>query len=321
MGSISIIYSYKNRNILKKYTKNDPIINLFFWITSFNSTKCIRNFMSRKNTKESYCNKYSLLKKFCRNPNEYQIRGTYYDHLRINEDITYKFITNFKDAIERIKKEDEALKIINIYNQTNYFQRYNETFTYFFPWDLEGIEIGTRSVEEIQQILKELTSHKKMTIENLYIIYNDPNKILIINDIMYNILNDNLSNIKNSIDNSAYTTTHFLLSKFLLLYKCDIVNNIYKLNNTHNMKTNINNLILEIIDILVQPLEIYEYVLQEDDTFEMICTGFYTIEDELINTNLIRKSNFCLFEQKSNKKTKITEVFKSDKQLNNSRKQ
>lgn len=321
LGSISIVYSYKDRNMFTKYF-NSPITNLFFWITSFNSSKCITAFLN-KNEKETnenkiskYCNKYKSLKKFCKDQSKYQIHNTYSYLLEDNiGKKSYKFLTNFNDALDKICKEDDALKIYNTYNETNYFQRYNETFTYFFPWDIEGIEVGNRKNEEIIDLLNNINLCKKETIKNLNNINNDSNKISIINMIINKILISDINGINNDINNEKkYTYTYFLLSKFLLLSECNFIVRKNIINN-NLINNSIKDIILIIINLLNKDLIIYEYTLQTNNTFKIIEIGKYTIENKLIG-KLNRNNKFILFEQKKNLGNNITQVSISDKQLN-----
>jgi hypothetical protein len=155
LGAPSVVFTYKYRNILKQYVNNNPVINLFFWITSFNSSRCIRNYsVNAKKNKIKYCDKYAEIKRFCKDRNEYQIHKTYYDIMHPNEDMLEKYITSFEKIIEILLKEEKAVKEYNEVYVKKDFQRYNELFTYFFPWDIDGIERGLISNEKFEDLLK-----------------------------------------------------------------------------------------------------------------------------------------------------------------------
>jgi len=47
------------------------------------------------------------------------------------------------------------------------YQRYNEVFTYFFPWDISGIEIGLTSTRELNTLLTQLQASRMNTIEDI----------------------------------------------------------------------------------------------------------------------------------------------------------
>jgi len=113
-----MVFNYKNRNRIKQYLNNNTVINLFFWITSFNSSRCIYNFSKEQG---SYCDKYKDLKKYC-NTQEYQAHDTFLSYKERKEGSQgtrsgdNKFLTNFSDVIVRIREEDKA---IDEYNTTH----------------------------------------------------------------------------------------------------------------------------------------------------------------------------------------------------------
>jgi hypothetical protein len=308
LGSPSIIYSYKNRLTLKKFLNENLVINLFFWITSFNSSTCIRDF-TRETSGISYCDKYAELKKYCADTLKYRIHKTYFEWINnftLNES---KFITDFESAVERIHLEDEALKVFNntIINNKKYYQRYNEVFTLFFPWDVEGIEIGTIPKGELTAFVDEYITKRTVMIRDFESILSDDNKITTMNNLTQIILLNDGNEIQKYLNNENLSYTFFLLTKYILLSNCDIVeliNTNYKINVDH--LSSINQLISVIISILSQPLKFFEYKLNDDDfTFQLV-------EVELNND---RHSEFVLFEQEKNETTNITHVYKSNKKL------
>jgi hypothetical protein len=284
------------------------VINLFFWITSFNSSTCIRDF-TRETSGISYCDKYAELKKYCADTLKYRIHKTYFEWINnftLNES---KFITDFESAVERIHLEDEALKVFNntIINNKKYYQRYNEVFTLFFPWDVEGIEIGTIPKGELTAFVDEYITKRTVMIRDFESILSDDNKITTMNNLTQIILLNDGNEIQKYLNNENLSYTFFLLTKYILLSNCDIVeliNTNYKINVDH--LSSINQLISVIISILSQPLKFFEYKLNDDDfTFQLV-------EVELNND---RHSEFVLFEQEKNETTNITHVYKSNKKL------
>ena len=308
------MYSYNNRNNLKKFFNNNPAIYLFFWPTSFNSTTCITKFGNiekgkAENNITPYCNKYEALKQFCKGYS-YQSHNMYSNYTQQSKDYNQsKFVTNFRDAITIISEEQAAIKNYNTENNKNYFQRYNETFTYFFPWDIDGIEIGNASEHDLLELFQQISEKRQEMVVELNNLTNDSSLIENINSIIELILKQNPKHTKDFIDNNYESNyTIFLISKYILLSKCGLNITVYKLDE--NDLNNIKEFISEIIKILNEPLKIFEYTINGNDNFDIKEKGTYK------NVILKRESKFTLFEQKLDEKTKITNVSISDKQLN-----
>jgi len=302
LGKPSVIFSYTNRNRLRQYLNGNTVINLFFWITSFNSSGCIYNF-SKEPTQGSYCDKYKNLKKFC-NISQYQAHDTFLSYKERKDGTSqgtrpgdHKFITDFIEAIARITQEDNA---IDEYNSTNtskkqMYQRYNEVFTYFFPWDITGIEIGLTSTEELNKLLSRLHSSRTETIENIEKMLSHENLITTLNIIISLILCSRIENIHAYVTDSLDGNfTYYLIAKLLLLSLCDIEKEKSYVLNKKSTDTIIIPLLTEIMEILREPISLYEYQRQKDtNKFKMILVEKYNG----IETTYVRQSDFILFEQ------------------------
>jgi hypothetical protein len=250
-----------------------------------------------------YCNKYGALQDYCKKP-KYQKYNTYKNYYENNKDETKnkdggEFLTNFEECIERVKKEDEYLGKFNSEAKTNYYLRYNEMFSYIYPWDIEGIEIGSLSEENFTQVKKEIETERYKIVAQLEkMILNEDNikdSIRRMNMIIYTIINnlDYANIIYDYINNKKkqdlkITHTLFLLTKLILLSKCNMNKNFnYKEFEFSSDTENITNLINEIIKIMKKPLEIFEYVLDEESgLFEM----------KKITSNTKRSKNLTLFQ-------------------------
>jgi hypothetical protein len=316
LGAPSIVFTYKNRNILKEHLNNNPVINLFFWITSFNSSKCIIDYSNEARDKKiPYCNKYEEIKKFCKNKDEYQIHKTYYNnYINTKEPIRDKYITDFDTAINAILVEEDAIKKYNEENKTNEFQRYNELFTYFFPWDIDGIERGGISNEKLQQLLVQINVQRLNIILDLEKIKIDSNFIGNINSIIILILKQNYKDVKKFLEINFFSYTYFLLAKYIALAQCDVIEGKQKyLKLKKNDSNRITLLINSIIEIMSLDLNIYEYELDNDtNKFKTTITDTFP----LINNNKTinnRVSPFILFEQIE--EDHLTHVFRANQQL------
>jgi len=329
LGAPSAVYTYRNRELLKPYLNNSNNLNLFFWLTSFNSSTCLKEFAIARTERAGaelpdielmFCDKYTELKQFCK---KWQIHNTYSNYYSkdlkhvAHEDqrLQGKFLTNFESCFEKIIKEDDNLNRYNHEHGTNFYQRYNEMFTYFYPWDLEGIEIGNIDETELLRLLREIHANRMRTIDELKIIRDRVDIIDIINYII-NIITRNVNFIEiilQNIHNNTINYTLFLIAKILLLSECNLQTKIAMRNFNLQIRDreNVINLIEAIVFIMEQPLKLYEYELLDKRRFKMKEVGVYHIGLSSINRN----SRFALFEQKLDMETQITNIYLSDKQL------
>jgi hypothetical protein len=331
LGAPSIVYTYKHRNNLKQFLKNIPAINMFFWITSFNSTKCIGDQIKHA---RSYCRKFETLKEKCKNTDDYQKHTNYYDQMRKEKNTISsvpslipdgKYITNFERAIEVIKKNEDAMDDYNNLKGTRDFHRYNELFTYFFPWDIDGIERGGISNKMFEKLLNEINTERIKTIVSLECLLKLEDFIGLINFYMKFIKKQDLSklaytaleiNLLSSFCQN-FNSTHYVLSKFILISECYATENLRDISLKPTDKDRISGLITEIIKIMNNELTIYEYQLQENNKFEMVNVGAYGLYDNSKVKN--RESPFTLFEQGDPDVDTLTHVTLAKQQLSPNR--
>ena len=245
-----------------------------------------------------YCDNYEELKKFCKK-DTFQQYNTYKNYYA-NEDQTKdegEFLTSLYEAIIRIQEEDESLKRFNTEKEKDYYQRYNEIYSYVYPWDIEGIEVGAIDREQTQDIIDRINKERNaVKIELAKIIGNLKDSFKRINMIIYTIINnpDYANRIYDYITNKPglkITYTLFLLTKLILLSKCNIKDIFTNKKFEFSLETDedlIKNLVTEIIRIMEEPLKYYEYTFNEETKcFEM----------KTIQTFERRISKFILFRQ------------------------
>ena len=300
LGKPSVVFTYNNRDQLKNFTNDNPGINLIFWITSFNSSRCISDFSTKVKTGE-YCDKYELIKRHCNNANLYQIHDTFLDyknrklgHAAQPAAVATKFITDFESAITRIRAEAKGLAEYAAAKAAegsspvaaeDYSQRYNETFTYFFPWDIDGIEIGLSSPSEINGLKDTLVSERKKVsnaIKNV-LLY-DPHLIATLNEIISFIKAGDVLKLKEKINGYHVEAkyTYYLVAKFLLMTDCSPGIVVIKDNELDR----ITGLLNALHPILEEDVKLYEYIQQEDKTYKMVQVD-----------RAKRESKFNLYEQ------------------------
>lgn len=365
MGAPSLLYSYRGRKELAPYLYGSSVINLMFWITSFNSLECVKSYNESNKSKldmltknhvsnyqqildsdaptktdqetlpelvlyhsELYCNKYENIKEKCKTP-EYQKYNTYKNFMKNGGTIDPEndkdggaFLTNFEDCIKRVNEEEEAMKLFhgttpNLYSDINktYVQRYNEMFSYTYPWDIEGIEVGAVAQGDLIILMEALNIKRANVIKELeqiaknrYIYLEKINMIIktIIEKPNYPTIIYGL--IQQSEDETIKITyTLFLVTRLILTSRCNI-RDIFK-NKKFEFSIseegdNIINLVKAIIQIMRKPVLFYEY--------KRVSTGGF----QLIKLEKPERTKpLELFEIKVNEYTKIYTTYLSDKQL------
>jgi hypothetical protein len=278
LGCPSIIFNYNNRNLLN-VDKCNAAPDIFFNLSSFNSTTCIKEFTNIINLTDDNIDQFYTLEQLCKDPIKYN------KHYSFQGNSTFK--TNFDDIQQDIKleqnKADEFYKKLDIRN-THGLQRYNETFSYFYPWDIVGIEVGAFDTS-IYLLLKDIIEIKiKNFIDGINIILNDN----IAFELFHHIYANN-------------TNIHFKKEKFI-----DDITNILSLINHDNDNNN-----------LIKQLNLSE----SNDIFYLLkkyiysSSGISTIEKDTvrkilnqINYVLNSQKNIKLFEYKYNETTKFYEL-------------
>ena len=297
IGSPSIIFDYTNRIQLRNILGKTGL-NMIFWLTSFNSSGCITH-ANLGDPSLKYCDKVKAIKKTCNNKQKYQIHSTYSSYMAENN----KFITNFEDAVRSIKVEEEAIDEYNLKNHTNFYQRYNELLTYFFPWDISGIELGKTDLDNLKETV-DMTNHYREVLSENY------SKLLLSFPIKKDLVNHFKRMVRHYLDVADldlllsppynYKTHELLFCKFLLYCLC---------GNIKFTAEQIEQSLDLIINFLNEPLKVYEYVMHED-----IRKGEFFYKGDYINNDdiLIRQTPFSLFVQELDPATKITRVVPID---------
>ena len=228
-----------------------------------------------------YCNRHEKLQQFCKKP-EFQKSNTYKNYYENPDQIQDQgeFLTSLDESIARIMEEDANLKRFNKQHDRNYYQRYNEMYSYVYPWDIEGIEVGAVDIKTLQAVEDRITLERQNVKTELQAIIADANlkdSFKRINMIIYIIINnpDYANIIYDYINNKKglkITYTLFLLTKLILLSKCNIddifTNKKFEFSLSDDEEP-IKKLVEEIIKIMEEPLEFYEYTFDEKGGFEM----------------------------------------------------
>ena len=259
-----------------------------------------------------YCDNYENLKDFCKKDTfqQYNTYKNYYDNPTQDKD-TGEFLTSLAEAIKRIQDEDESLIKFNREKEKDYYQRYNEIYSYVYPWDIEGIEIGAIDRAQTASIINMIKSERSRVKDDLKeIIGNLKDSFKRINMIIYTIINnlDYANKIFNYITKKPklkITYTLFLLTKLILLSKCNIDDIFTNKKFEFSLGTdedNIRKLVMEIINIMEEELIYYEYTFNEKTKcFEMRTIKSESIkrsEDEMRTIeSIIRSTDLILFRQ------------------------
>jgi hypothetical protein len=291
IGSPSVTFNYENRNILNDILGSSGL-NLIFWLTSFNSTACI---VKADVSKYKYCNRFHKIKKLCNNKSDYQIHDTYSNYMSKNN----KFITNFEDAIHAIAEEKEAIDKYNEEHASDCYQRYNEMVTYFFPWDINGIEIGMTNPNNTKRLADSLLFERNKFSDR----YQQLVETKDVDELKeyFNILIKDYIKLQNKEEllSLGYHISDILFCRFLLYCKCG--------SSISFSGEQLKNALIFIMQKLKEPLEINEYIINPDTrSGTFIMKGYYSGSE---NSLLARASDFSLFIQKKNQiNPKLTQV-------------
>jgi hypothetical protein len=278
IGAPSVIFNYQNRIELSKILGTTGL-NMIFWLTSFNSTTCIVN---ANVSQYKYCNRFQKLKTLCNDKRAYQIHATYSNFISENN----KFITNFDDALNAIHEEQLAIEEYNREHNTDFYQRYNEMVTYFFPWDINGIEIGMTNPNNTRFLAQSIFLQKQIFSERyIELLRKSPEDL----KNYFDILTKNYIRHpkKNKLVEFGYSIPDILFCKFLLFCKCG--------SNLRFSGEQLSGALNYIIEKLREPLQITEYIIGP-----ITRIGAFILKGEyngLNNDIFIRVSNFALFTQ------------------------
>jgi hypothetical protein len=256
-GVPSIIIDYKHSRTALTEPLRVSCLDFFFNMSSFNTSSCIGDFGKRHTAQTTKCQKFSGLRKTCFDK-KYNTHKTMYSIKRHPN----RFITTIDDAANAVVYEQTELD--EKYGN-NSVQMYNETFSYVYPWDVTGIEVGHQEFKsDTIKLYKELSKLRRKYAET-YRHFLEPKiftksfqlEIHNATDLLYN------SDIGFPTADCKY-----LLAKFIDECSCGASNIVrYTL---FNMKI----IIKEIIRLLDQPVVLWEYGrIKGDDKFNLIEVG------------------------------------------------
>jgi hypothetical protein len=314
IGAPSIIFNYENRETAKNII-NSTANHMIFWLTSFASSNCVAK---ADVSQYKYCSRFTKLKELCNDKEKYQIHDTYSNFSK-NQN---KFITNFEDAVDAIKKEQIEIEDYNTIRAiesfrnsepppTVMYQRYNELLTYFFPWDIDGVELGLTTEDKLVQLINS-------TLENRNIYISKYNELLTTSEGIENYLRNHFKTIvndyiehndMNNLIMKGYSIPEIIFTRFLLYCKCNSMKQLNKVTESQ-----LKNLLSYILLKLNEPLKIYEYVINLDThTGDFVFKGLYDGTSEILR----RTYKFEFFiQEKSKENDKLTNVYPFEVRFN-----
>jgi len=233
IGCPSIVFSYKSRIRFKEIIPT-TCVNMLFSLAPFGSTKCVidQHLKSLKGNK--YCTRSNKVRVKCAEP-YYRKHGSYSRRAS-------GLVTTLKKTAEILKNEQDEL---NVKHGKNTAQFYNEMLSYFFPWDVVGIEIGGMKSKTPSKLLSELNKHRQVFIKKLTQLNKKSDQELSnkVNACKINIKNNNIADIDNAL---------FIFTKFIVLCECGakgVTFTAQDLKRTAGV----------ILDIMNEPLKLFEY--------------------------------------------------------------
>jgi hypothetical protein len=243
-GAPSIIVDYHNsRTKFSSAVSDRSCLDFFFNLSPFSSSPCVADY-GKKNQEKTTCQKFSGLRNACFRK-DYNTHDTLYS---INKSQS-KFITNIKDAVDAVEYEQKLLNETSGGN--NNVQMYNEVFSYIYPWDITGIEVGGEYFEsDALKFFSDLDARRK---DYLSIYKSFLTSSSLTGALMRELKNDTIANWKTLATNVSNNNCKYLLAKFIDECNCGTRS---KLN--YDVDT-IAAVIGVIIELLEQPLNLYEY--------------------------------------------------------------
>ncbi len=290
IGSPSVIFNYQNRIELNKILGSSGL-NMIFWLTSFNSTACIVN---ANVSQYKYCNRFQKIKTLCNDKDSYQIHATYSNFISEND----RFITKFEDALDAIHNEQLAIQEYNSEHSSNFYQRYNEMVTYFFPWDISGIEIGMTHPNNIKNLADTILIQKEIYARR-YLQLIEMNSSETLKLYFNRLIKNYIRNPKrNKLIEFGYSSPDILFCRFLLFCKC--------VSTLKFSGDQLRDALIYIIEKLREPLQIKEYVINNiTRNGVFVFKGLYNGNPDIF----VRETDFLLFTQnKSVIIPKLTQV-------------
>lgn len=311
IGAPSITFNYENREKAKQII-NSTANHMMFWLTSFASSACVA---SANVSQYKYCSRFTKLKDICNDKEKYQIHDTYTDFSRTRK----KFITTFDEAIDVIMKEKESIDIYNANSAIESFhgpsseqpnimyQRYNELLTYFFPWDIDGIELGLMSEEKIVHLIEKTNEQRNIYVEKymeLLAIAESADNFNYLRTHFKELVTEYITDSNmDRLRSIGYSTQEIIFARFLLYCKCNSMTQLQSVSEQQ-----LKNILEYIIEKLMEPLKVYEYVIDlRTHTGEFIFKGLYDGSNPMI---LQRTHKFEFFiQEKDSVNKKRTNVY------------
>jgi hypothetical protein len=232
LGAPSIIYDVN----LRKQTLGVDL-DFIFDVTTFMSTNCV-SANNSGNKDLNFCSTIDSLTEVCND-----------DKYRTHEAKSLKqphFVTDFNTVKKRIMKEQLAFEKDK---SEEPYQRYNEILSYYFPWEIFGVEVGGRKNDAKSFYDKIIVERKKLS--EYFETINHKKILELTNDLQYEISNPWFDS--NNAD--------YLLVKYLKLYVCK------KGMITEDFMLKV---ITDIMAELNKPVKYYEYGRKsEQETFTL----------------------------------------------------
>ena len=275
-GVPSIIIDYKRSRTNLSESLGVSCLDFFFNMSSFNTSKCIPDFGKSHPKYRTKCQKFSELRRTCFD-DKYNKHKTMYS---INHK-PVQFITKINDAVTAVVEEQTEL---DKKRGDNSVQMYNETFSYVYPWDVTGIEVGHKEFKlDTIELYNKLKQLRKEYAEIYTKFLNSLNKSFQIE------IRDAVENLYKVDIKSSLTSCKYLLAKFIAECNCDAGNTVKY--TIINMKT----IIQKIIHRLEQPVVLWEYGRTKGDDKFNLFEVVITERDE--TPSFERSTTFELFYQ------------------------
>jgi len=299
LGFPSMVFSYNNRNTIKEKIRStfedymSTCVSFLFGPFSFHTTEVISDIGKKEIESQSFLTAQDKHRKFRELTKEVDIHGMVPWERELLSKTPISPLTTIEEARDCMINEQSAMDILQTFachggEPTKGFIRYNEVWSFFYPWDICGIETGLIPTEMCMDLLSQLNKAKDTFLSDLA-------KITIDESIVDQINADGHIDMRLNENPSQFIFIKFVKECFPK-----------KMNQSLNVERSIEYLI-QLQTILIETLTTIEYRLYD---YSMDETGYHSLKE------LTTRSPFQLFEQHNDTTySKISYCFLSTNQL------
>lgn len=320
LGFPSFIYSFNNRKKINHILNNrwseyikGSCISLIASTTSFDTTTIISKIGNKEKETEQWLTVPEKIRYMRDESHNFKNQDdkSVWQHRTLTRKPS-RVTTNPNQLEQLILNEQKSMnnvkKLVCNSNDKGLL-RYNEIWSWFYPWDIYGIEVGLIDPNLCNKLLNELKFKFNEFHENF--------RLTPINDKLIDISFD--SEQYKHLPSHILPPCHVIFLKFIReCFPNESIINIFNSNRIlfRNYLEDLKDALLEVMNDVSSNFKLYEYGRNNNEEYfnlREIKSVSRNEEGDIIMNK--RTSPYELFEQQKDKQSNITFVYKSDKQL------